>query len=114
MRVTNMMYYAIFKKGGLWNIMSLMTSDEIFEKLKEILREEFSVSKNTEISPESSLFSDLEFDSLDLVDLISTIESEFGVEINFDENNTLLESDSINNITLKDIIDKILELSNEN
>lgn len=101
------------RKGDFLN-MSLMTSDEIFEKLKEILYEEFSVSKNTEISLESSLFNDLDFDSLDLVDLVSTVESEFGVEINFDENNTLFESDSINNITLKDIIDKILELSNEN
>lgn len=101
------------RKGDFLN-MSLMTSDEIFEKLKEILYEEFSVSKNTEISLESSLFNDLDFDSLDLVDLVSTVESEFGVEINFDENNTLFESDSINNITLKDVIDKILELSNEN
>ncbi len=94
--------------------MGLITSDEIFEKLKKILYEEFSVSNSIDILPESSLFSDLEFDSLDLVDLISTIESEFGVEINFDENNTLLESDSINNITIKDVVDKILEISNEN
>lgn len=51
----------------------------IFEKVKEILIEQFGDDK-TEITMDTDLFSDLDADSLDLADLISSIEDEFKVE----------------------------------
>jgi acyl carrier protein len=46
-----------------------MTKDAIFDKLKEILVEEFEIDGEL-ITPKASLFADLEFDSIDAVDLI--------------------------------------------
>ncbi|MGN1043846.1 MAG: acyl carrier protein [Acutalibacteraceae bacterium] len=51
----------------------------IFEKVKEILVEQFGDDK-AEITMDTDLFSDLDADSLDLADLISSIEDEFKVE----------------------------------
>ncbi len=42
--------------------------EEIFEKLKEILVDDFEIAENC-ISPEANLFEDLELDSIDAVDL---------------------------------------------
>ncbi|GBF22671.1 acyl carrier protein [Candidatus Gastranaerophilus sp. (ex Termes propinquus)] len=42
--------------------------DEILEKLTEILVEDFEIKKNL-IKPSASLFEDLDFDSIDAVDL---------------------------------------------
>lgn len=53
--------------------------DSIFESVKEILVEQFGDDK-TEITMDTDLFNDLDADSLDLADLISSIEDEFKVE----------------------------------
>lgn len=53
--------------------------DSIFENVKEILTEQFGDDK-TEITMDTDLFNDLDADSLDLADLISSIEDEFKVE----------------------------------
>lgn len=53
--------------------------DNIFESVKEILTEQFGDDK-TEITMDTDLFNDLDADSLDLADLISSIEDEFKVE----------------------------------
>ena len=53
--------------------------DSIFESVKEILTEQFGDDK-TEITMDTDLFNDLDADSLDLADLISSIEDEFKVE----------------------------------
>ena len=50
----------------------------IFEKIQSILAEQFSTQPET-ISMETSLVDDLEADSLDLVELIMTVEDEFGL-----------------------------------
>lgn len=42
--------------------------EEIYNKLSEILSEEFEISKDL-IKPEANLFEDLELDSIDAVDL---------------------------------------------
>ena len=55
--------------------------DSIFESVKEILTEQFGDDK-TEITMDTDLFNDLDADSLDLADLISSIEDEFKVEAN--------------------------------
>ena len=53
--------------------------DSIFESVKEILTDQFGDDK-TEITMDTDLFNDLDADSLDLADLISSIEDEFKVE----------------------------------
>ena len=45
-----------------------IAKEEISEKLKEILIEDFEVKEN-DIKPDTDLFKDLEFDSIDAVDL---------------------------------------------
>lgn len=52
----------------------------VLEKLKSILSEQFDVEEST-ITRETRLIEDLEADSLDLIDLISSIESEFDIEV---------------------------------
>lgn len=52
----------------------------VLEKIKAILSEQFSVEEN-EITAETLLEDDLGADSLDVVDLLMTIEDDFEVEI---------------------------------
>jgi acyl carrier protein len=46
-----------------------MTKDELFVKIKDILVREFALSPE-QVSPGTSLFTELELDSIDAVDLI--------------------------------------------
>ena len=46
-----------------------MAKDEIFAKLKGILVSEFEIEEDA-ITPEATLFDDLELDSIDSIDLI--------------------------------------------
>lgn len=55
----------------------------IFEKLQSILSIQFNVDKN-DISFDTDFFKDLNADSLDIIDLVSTISGEF--DLDFDEN----------------------------
>lgn len=52
----------------------------IFEKVKEILRENLGCSEE-DITMESDLVKDLEADSLDIVELSMTLEDEFGIVV---------------------------------
>jgi len=52
----------------------------VFEKLKEILVDQLDVNEDT-ITMESSITDDLGADSLDVVDLVMSLEEEFDVEI---------------------------------
>mgnify|MGYP002870153704 CR=1 FL=1 len=54
----------------------------IFEKLQSILSVQFNVDKNN-ISFDTDFFKDLNADSLDIIDLVSTISGEF--DLDFDE-----------------------------
>ena len=51
----------------------------VLERLKAILSEQFDVEES-KITPETKLIEDLEAESLDLVDLISSVEDEFDIE----------------------------------
>ena len=53
--------------------------DEIFEKVAKIISEQCDVDES-EITPETNLFKDLDADSLDLADLLASVEDEFGIE----------------------------------
>ena len=52
----------------------------IFEKLKKILSEQLEISEDM-ITLESDIADDLGANSIDLVDIVMSIEDEFGIEI---------------------------------
>jgi acyl carrier protein len=51
-----------------------------FERLKKIIVEQLGVDEE-EVTPQASFVEDLNADSLDLVELIMSLEEEFGMEI---------------------------------
>lgn len=57
-----------------------MSSEDIFEKVKEIVIEQLGVSE-TSITTDASFIDDLGADSLDIVELIMALEEEFDLEI---------------------------------
>ena len=61
-----------------------MTRDEIFTQMKDILVETLSVDED-KVTPDASFQEDLETDSLDLVELIMTMEEKFGLKISDEE-----------------------------
>lgn len=54
--------------------------DQAFEQVKEIIVEQLGVSGD-DVKPEASFQEDLNADSLDLVELIMSMEDKFGVKI---------------------------------
>jgi len=75
-----------------------MTKEVIVEKINDFLVEEFEVEE-VEIAPEANLKDALELDSLDFVDLVVAVESNFGVK--------LVGEDFVNIMTLQDFYDLI-------
>ena len=61
-------------------IISMEEQNMIFEKLKDIIAEQLSVDAD-KVTPEANIQEDLDADSLDIVDLITTIEDEFDISI---------------------------------
>lgn len=72
----------------------------ILEKVKAILSEQFDVEEDT-LSTDTDIVEDLGADSLDIVDLIMSVESEFEIEV--------LDEDVENIKTVGDIADYIRE-----
>ena len=58
----------------------MMSSEDIFEKVKEIIVEQLGVA-DTAVTLEASFIDDLGADSLDIVELIMALEEEFDTEI---------------------------------
>ncbi len=52
----------------------------VFEKLKTIIIDEFEIEEEL-ITMNTSLTDELDIDSLDLVDLVMTVEDEFSIEL---------------------------------
>ena len=52
----------------------------VFEKLREIISEQLELSEEL-ITMKSNLMEDFDADSLDLVDLVMSVEDEFDVEV---------------------------------
>ena len=77
-----------------------MSSEEVFEKVKEIIVEQLGVS-DTAVSMEASFIDDLGADSLDIVELIMALEEEFDVEIP--------DSEAEKAVTVGDVVDYIKE-----
>lgn len=71
-----------------------------FEKITEILAEQLDADKES-MTPDTKIADDLGADSLDLVDLLMSVEDEFGIEI---------PDEDVENIqTIGDIVDYINE-----
>jgi acyl carrier protein len=73
------------------------------DRLKKIIAEQLSVSED-EVVPEASFIDDLNADSLDLVELIMSLEEEFSVKIS-DEDATKIQ-------TVQDAMDYLQEHAN--
>ncbi len=54
--------------------------DSTFEKIRGFLAEQLGVAPD-QITMDSDLLNDFEADSLDIVDMVMTLEDEFGIEV---------------------------------
>ena len=61
-----------------------MAQTNTYERLKKIIVEQLGVDEG-DVKPEASFVEDLNADSLDLVELIMSLEEEFGMEISDDD-----------------------------
>ena len=61
-----------------------MSNDELIRKITDLIAESLGV-KRSEVVPSASFIDDLNADSLDIVELVMTIEKEFNIEIPDDE-----------------------------
>lgn len=52
----------------------------VFEKIRAILAEQLDVDEDS-ITPESLIVEDLGADSLDAIDIVMSVEDEFGIEV---------------------------------
>ena len=77
-----------------------MSTEEIFNKVKEIIVEQLGVAE-TAVVAEASFIDDLGADSLDIVELIMALEEEFGIEIP--------DSDAEKVTTVEDVVNYIKE-----
>ncbi len=57
-----------------------MTDGTTYDRLKKLIVEQLGVDEE-EVQPQASFVEDLNADSLDLVELIMSLEEEFGMEI---------------------------------
>lgn len=53
---------------------------DTFERIRELLAEQLDIDED-EITMDSDILEDFEADSLDVVDMVMTLEDEFGVEV---------------------------------
>ena len=77
-----------------------MSSEEVFDKVKEIIVEQLGVAEDS-VTTEASLIDDLGADSLDIVELIMALEEEFDMEIP--------DADAEKVVTVGDVVDYIKE-----
>ena len=57
-----------------------MSSEDIFDRVKEIIVEQLGVAEDS-VKEEASFIDDLGADSLDIVELVMALEEEFDIEI---------------------------------
>ena len=78
----------------------VMSSEEVFEKVKGIIVEQLGVTEDT-VTMEASFIDDLGADSLDIVELVMALEEEFDIEIP--------DTDAEKVVTVGDVVDYIKE-----
>lgn len=77
-----------------------MSSEELFDKVKEIIVEQLGVAEAS-VTLEASFIDDLGADSLDIVELIMALEEEFDLEIP--------DADAEKIVTVNDVVEYIKE-----
>ncbi len=77
-----------------------MSSEEVLEKVKEIIVEQLGVAESS-ITMEASFIDDLGADSLDIVEFIMALEEEFDIEIP--------DADAEKVVTVEDVVEYIKE-----
>ena len=77
-----------------------MNTEDIFNKVKEIIVEQLGVAE-TAVVPEASFIDDLGADSLDIVELLMALEEEFDIEIP--------DGDAEKVVTVNDVVEYIKE-----
>ena len=77
-----------------------MNTDEIFDKVKEIIVEQLGVTEDAVVT-DASFIDDLGADSLDIVELIMALEEEFDIEIQ--------DADAEKIVTVSDVVEYIKE-----
>lgn len=80
-----------------------MTEQEIENTIKRILAEDFEVDADT-LTPETNLFTELDLDSIDAVDLVVRLQQETGKKVNPEDFKQIR--------TLKDVILAVSKLVN--
>lgn len=60
----------------------------MIEKVKELVAEQLGISKDT-VTAESNIIEDLGADSLDVIEMLMTLEEEFGISIPDDKINQI-------------------------
>ena len=78
----------------------VVSSEEVFEKVKGIIVEQLGVA-DTSVTLEASFIDDLGADSLDIVELVMALEEEFDIEIP--------DADAEKVVTVGDVVDYIKE-----
>jgi len=74
----------------------MATAENAEERLRKIIAEQLGVSED-EVVPDASFIDDLNADSLEMVDLIISLEEEFGIQVS--------DEDAEKIKTVKDAID---------
>ena len=75
-----------------------MGTEEVFEKVKEIIVEQLNSPENT-VTLEASFINDLGADSLDIIELVMALEEEFDMEIP--------DADAEKIVTVNDVVEYI-------
>ncbi len=75
-----------------------MSTEEIFNKVKDIIVEQLGVTESA-VTTEASFIDDLGADSLDIVELIMALEEEFDMEIP--------DADAEKIVTVNDVVEYI-------
>lgn len=83
----------------------MYTKDEIFNHIKDILVKEFEQDAN-KLKPEALLVEDLDFDSIDAVDLVVRLQDLIGCKVQPEDFKQIR--------TLQDMVDAIEKIVNKN
>jgi acyl carrier protein len=80
----------------------LMNTDEIYKLVKGYLVNDFEVPEE-KISLEANLFENLELDSIDALDMIATLESEYNLKVDEEELKKIRTVQDIINYIVKNV-----------
>lgn len=77
---------------------TMQSKQEVYDELKQALVELFEIDPE-QITPEASLYEDLDIDSIDAIDMVMHFKDKFGKRI---------EPDSFKNVrTVQDVVDTV-------